>query len=108
MDDNVEIYTLERRDPMRGKVAAKRYYEALDHAIAQITTTIDHIWGIEAFVVVEYSLSGLRLGATNRLPMMDDPQVVGLNIVDVVELSDGRIARIWRYDGAERPARAAP
>jgi hypothetical protein len=101
MADNVEIYTLERRDPMRGKVAARRYYEALDHAIAQVTTTIDHIWGIQAFVVVEYSLSGLRLGATSRAPMMADPKVVGLNIVDVVELSDGRIARIWRYDGGD-------
>jgi predicted ester cyclase len=100
MADNVELYTLERSEPMRGKVAAKEYYRALDHRIGQLTTTIDHIWGIEAYVVVEYSLSGLKLGPTNGVPMMDDPEVVELNIVDVVELSDGRIVRVWRYDGA--------
>jgi hypothetical protein len=32
----------------------------------------------------------------NGVPMMDTPRVVGLNVVDVVELSDGRIVRIRR------------
>jgi ketosteroid isomerase-like protein len=98
--DNVEIDTLERSGPIRGKLGAKKYYTALDHAIAQLTATIDHVWGIEACAVVEYSFSGLKRGPMNGVPMMDNPQVVELNIVDVVELSDGRILRIRRYDGA--------
>jgi ketosteroid isomerase-like protein len=103
MTDDVEIYTLERGDPMRGRAGAGAYYAAMDHAIGQLDTSIAHVWGIERFVVVEYSIAGIQLGPVGWVPVMRD-RVLGLHIVDVAELRDGRIARIWRYDNPQEIA----
>jgi hypothetical protein len=35
-------------------------------------------------------------------------RVLGLHIVDVAELRDGRIARIWRYDNPQEIAADNP
>jgi ketosteroid isomerase-like protein len=97
MTEDVEIYTLERGDPMRGRAGAAAYYTAMDHTIGQLDTTITHVWGIASFVVVEYSIAGLQLGPVGWVPFVRD-RVLGLHVVDVAEFRDGRIARIWRYD----------
>jgi len=107
MTDDVEIYTLERVDPMRGRAGAAAYYAAVDHAIGQLDTTLTHVWGIASFVVVEYSIAGLQLGPVGWVPFMRD-RVLGLHIVDVAELRDGRIARIWRYDNPQEMAADNP
>jgi ketosteroid isomerase-like protein len=103
MTDAVEIYTLERGDPMRGRSGAGAYYAAMDHAIGQLDTTITHVWGIASFVVVEYSIAGVQLGPVGWVPLRRE-RVLGLHIVDVAELRDGRIGRIWRFDNPQEIA----
>ena len=92
---------------MRGRAGAGTYYSAMDQAIGQLDTTISHVWGIASFVVVEYSIAGLQLGPIGWVPFRRD-HVVGLHVVDVDELRDGRIARIWRYDNPQEIATDNP
>jgi ketosteroid isomerase-like protein len=103
MTDDVEVYTPERSEPMRGKAAARAYYEGLDHAMAQLDTSILNVWGIASFVVVEYSMAGMQRGPMDRMPLRRN-HVVGLHVVDIAELRDGRIARIRRYDNLDELA----
>jgi hypothetical protein len=105
--DDVEVYTPERAEPMRGKAAAGAYYESLDHAIAQLETTIRSAWGVANFVVVEYSIPGMQIGPLGRMPLGRN-QVIGLHIVDVAELRGGRIAMIHRYDNLDEIAMDGP
>lgn len=107
MADNVEIHTLERAETLRGWSAARKYYEAMYRAIGQLETRIDNVWGIQSFVVVEYAISGLQLGPIDLVPMARD-RVVQLHIVDVAQLRDGRISRIWRYDNPGELASDVP
>jgi ketosteroid isomerase-like protein len=105
--DDLEVFTPERSDALRGKVAARTYYEALDHAIGQLDTTVRQVWGIASFVVVEYSIAGVQLAPIGRVPLVRD-HVVGLHIVDVAQLRDERIERIWRYDNLAEVAAGGP
>jgi hypothetical protein len=49
------------------------------------------------YAVVEYTIAGEQLGPIGWVPAQKDA-VIRLHLVDVNELRDGRIARIWRYD----------
>jgi hypothetical protein len=97
MTDDVDVVTLERAQPMRGKDEARGYFKAMHKAIGQLDTTIDNAWGIAQFVVAEYSVSGVELGPIGWIRTQRD-RVVRLHIVDVVEMQTGKIARVWRYD----------
>jgi hypothetical protein len=92
---------------MRGWDTARKYYDAMNRMIGQLETRIDNAWGIQSFVVGEYAISGLQLGPIAFVPMVRD-RVVQLHIVDVAELRDGRIARIWRYDNPSEIASDVP
>lgn len=96
MTDDVEIYTLERAQPMH-KDDAKTWFKATRKAIGQLDTTIDNAWGIGKFAVVEYFVSGEQLGPIGWIPAQRDT-VVRMEVVDVAEMRQGRIARIWRFD----------
>jgi ketosteroid isomerase-like protein len=97
MTEDVEVITLERAQPMHGKDEARAYFKAMHKAIGQLDTTIDNAWGIAAFVIVEYSISGVELGAIGWITGPREG-VVRLHAVDVVEMQAGKIARVWRYD----------
>jgi hypothetical protein len=97
MTDDVDVFTLERVQPMHGKDDLATYFKAMHKAIAQLDTTIDNAWGIAQFVVVEYAISGVELGPIGWIPAQRD-SVVRLHIVDVVEMQAGKIAHVWRYD----------
>jgi ketosteroid isomerase-like protein len=97
LTDDVEVHTLERPEPARGKDEAKAYYKAMHKAIAQLDTTVVNGWGISTFAIVEYTIAGEQLGPIGWIPMQKDA-VFRLHVVDVAELRDGRIARVWRYD----------
>lgn len=105
--DDIAIYSPEMDEPMRGKAAARKDYEALDHAVGQMETTVRDAWGIGGFVVVEYSIAGVQVAPIGWVPLVPD-RVVGLHVVDVVELNDSRISRIWRYDNLEELAVSQP
>jgi ketosteroid isomerase-like protein len=97
LTDDVEVYSLERPEAARGKDEAHAYYKAMHKAIAQLDTTIDNAWAVAKFAVVEYTIAGEQLGPIGWIPAQKDA-VIQLHVVDVNELRDGRIARIWRYD----------
>ncbi len=107
MTDDVEIHTSERAGPTRGKGTTKAYYRTLDHAIGQLDTTVRGAWGIATFVVVEYAIDGLQLAPLGWVPLMPD-RVVGLHVLDVDEVSGGRIDRIWRYENPEEITEEGP
>jgi ketosteroid isomerase-like protein len=97
MTDDVEVHTSERPQPLRGKPEARTYYRAMHRAIGQLDTTVENGWGVAPFAVVEYSIAGEQLGPIGWVPAQRD-KVVRLEVVDICELADGKIARVWRYD----------
>ena len=97
MTDDVEIYTSERAQPMRGKDATLAYYKSMHKAIGQLDTTVINAWGIAQFAVVEHDIAGEQLGPIGWVPAQRD-KVVRLHVVDVAQLQGGKIARVWRYD----------
>jgi|GEM_PF-1225581 len=102
--DDVEIHTLERTEPARGKDAVKAYYRGMHKVVGQLDTTINNEWGVAQFAIVEYSIAGEQLGAIGWIPAQRD-QVIKFQLVDVCEIANGKIARVWRYDN---PGQAAP
>jgi hypothetical protein len=105
--DDVEVYLPERDEPERGKAAARTDYEKLDLAVGQMDTSVRNAWGIGGFVVAEYSIAGVQLAPIGWVPLVSD-RVLGLHVVDVVELNDSRISRIWRYDNPGEIAASEP
>jgi hypothetical protein len=97
MADDLEVYTLERPVPLRGKADAKTYYKTMHRAVGQLDTTVEGAWGVGSFAVVEYSIAGEQLGPIGWIPTQRD-NVVRLVLVDIDEIHDGKISRIWRYD----------
>ena len=97
MADDVEVIPIGREPPMRGKGDLSAYFKSIHKAIGQLDTTIDNAWGVEHFAVVEYLIAGEQLGTIDGVPSHRD-RVVRLHVVDVAELHDGKIARVWRYD----------
>lgn len=97
MTDDVEVYTAARPTPARGKADAKAYYNAMHKAIGQLDTTISAAWGVGQFAIVEYSIAGEQLGPLQWIAAQRD-KVIRLDLVDICEIRDQKIERIWRYD----------
>ncbi len=97
MANDVEVNDAERAVPARGKSDAKVHYEGLHKAIGQLDTTIMGEWGVGKFAIVEYYIAGEQLGPFMWLPARRD-QVIRFEVVDICEIRDGKIARVWRYD----------
>jgi len=97
MADDVEVTTLESADPARGKMSQRAYFKAMHKAIGQLDVTVENLWGIGKFVIVEYFIVGEQQGPLGWVPLQRNG-VLKLFVVDVVEIRDGKIARISRYD----------
>jgi ketosteroid isomerase-like protein len=95
--DDVEVQTLEHATPAKGKADARAYFRAMRKAVGQLDTTVVNAWGVGKYAIVEYTIAGEQLGPIGWMPMQRD-RVIRLEIVDVCELSGGRITRTWRYD----------
>ena len=97
MADDIEVHTLERAEPVRGKDAQTAYFKTMHKAIAQLDATVQNGWSVGSFAIVEYSLAGEQMGPIGWVPLQRD-RVVKKHNVDVDEVVDGKIKRIWRYD----------
>jgi hypothetical protein len=95
--EDVELNTLEHADPARGKDEARARFKALHKSIAQLDTTMLNGWAVAQFGIVEYTIDGEQRGPLAWIPTQRD-QVVRLHLVDVNEMRDGKISRVWRYD----------
>ena len=69
----------------------------MNKSIANLDSSIDDIWGIGDFVVVEYHIVGEQKGPIGKIPAQKD-NLLKMFDVDVVELKDHKISHIWRYD----------
>ncbi|MGH7271011.1 MAG: ester cyclase [Polyangiaceae bacterium] len=105
--DDVEVHTLERVSPSKGKTARQAYFRAMHKAIGELDTTLENGWGIARFAVVEYTIAGEQLGPVGWVPMQKDA-VVRLHVADVCELRDGRISQVWRYDNPGEISEPSP
>jgi hypothetical protein len=101
--DDVEVHTQELPLPARGKQPMKAYYKAIHQAIGQLDTTVDNGWDVAPFAIVEYSVAGEQLGPIGWIPAQRD-KVVRLELVDICEVTNGKIARVWRYDNPSQIA----
>ena len=97
MSDDIEVSTLERLQPARGKEDARAYYKALHKTVGELDTSIRNAWGIGQFVIVEYLIMGEQRGPIGWIPVQHDT-VLKLTVVDVMEMRERKIARAWRYD----------
>jgi ketosteroid isomerase-like protein len=95
--DDLEIIAPEHLALGRGKAEARAYFKAMHKAIGQLDTSTMGAWGVGHFVVVEYSINGEQLGPIGWIPAKRD-NVVRFQAVDVCEMRDGKVARIWRYN----------
>lgn len=107
MTDDVVVETLERPQPMRGRDDEKAYFKFIHRAVGQLDTTLDNSLAAGKFAVVEYFLAGEQLGPLGWLPAQRD-KVIRLQIADVIEIRDGKIAHVWRYDNPSQIAGAGP
>jgi hypothetical protein len=97
MDDGIEINTLERADVARGKDAQLAYFKAMHKSIAQLDATVQNGWSVGTYAIVEYTLAGEQLGPIGWVPLQRD-RVIKKHNIDVDEIKDNRIVRVWRYD----------
>lgn len=95
--DDAQVDTPERATPLRGKDDLKAYFKATRRGIGQLDTTVDNIWPVAQYVVVEYSIAGEQLGPIAWIPAQHD-RVVQMRVVDISEIRDGKVAHVWRYE----------
>jgi ketosteroid isomerase-like protein len=107
MSDDVEIHTSERAQPWRGKADARAYFKAIRKAIGQLDTTVMNAQGVATFAIVEYTIAGEQLGPLFWMPAQRD-KAIRLHVADVVEVSAGKIRRIWRYGNPEEVLKPSP
>jgi ketosteroid isomerase-like protein len=106
MANDVEIFTLDRAQPVRGKDPVERLFRTLRKTIGDLDTVVHNAWGVQQFAVVEYSIAGLQLAPLGRIPFVPN-RLFSTRLVDVAEVRNGKITRIWRYDdsGALEPSK---
>lgn len=93
MADDVELITLHSTKRIRGRDAERQYAKAMSASIVGLDATVDNAWSIDPIAVIEYHIVGEQRGSIGG-----KDSLVKLFIVDVVELHNGQISRIWRYD----------
>jgi osmotically-inducible protein OsmY len=95
--DDVALYTLRSTAPSEGRSAVRAYFDRSRAALAELDVVVTHLWGIGNFAIAEYCISGVQVRPIDSQPLIPY-RVVRLHVVDVAELRDDRIARLWRYD----------
>ena len=95
--DDVEVVLPQKADSERGKTATRTYFKALRKQIAELDTSIDNVWGLQGFVIVEYFVIGAQMAPIGVIPLEHD-RLLKLSVVDVVTMKDGKIARVRRSD----------
>lgn len=97
MTDDVQVTALDSLRNQKGKADAKAYVLQMNKSIANLDTSIDDIWGIGDYVVVEYHIVGEQKGPIGRIPAQKD-NLLKMFDVDIAQLKDQKISHIWRYD----------
>jgi hypothetical protein len=96
MADDVEVFTLDSAGVVRGKDAARAHFRTLRKSIRLLDTVIQNAWGVQSFVILEYAIAGLQLAPLRRIAFAAN-HPLHTQFVDIAEIQNGKIARIWRY-----------
>ncbi len=96
MNEDVEVFTLDRAEPTRGKNAAREYFRTMRRSIRLLDTVIRNAWGVRTFAVTEYVVTGLERAPLPGVAFAEG-RPIHARFVDIAEFKDGRIARISRY-----------
>jgi ketosteroid isomerase-like protein len=97
MTEDVELSTLESNSPAIGKAGPRSWFKTLREGIAYLSISLENAWGIGPYVVVEYHLVGEQRRPLGWIPLQKD-KLIKLSVVDVVEIRDGKMAHITRYE----------
>ncbi len=95
--DGVELAPMGRTPGWHAKSDAGAYFAAMHKAIGQLDTTMTDGWGAGSFAVIVYTIAGQQVGPLGGIAVQRDKAVL-LHVVDIAEIREGKIARIWRYD----------
>jgi len=93
--DDIEVFRLDRTSPERGKAERKKFFKWAASGIGSLQQTPLNAWGIGAYVVEEYSLTGVHSGKLTDAPASG--HALRLHYVDIDELKDGKIVRTWTF-----------
>lgn len=104
LTDDVEILT--HGSTLRGKDAARGQFRAIRKSIGQLDVTLFSALAASSLVVVEYTIGGELRGPIGAVPFTHE-RVVMFGIVDVVEVRNGKVARVKRYDNPDELAAVA-
>jgi ketosteroid isomerase-like protein len=96
-DDGVSVKTLESAEPTSGKAPLRVHFRTMHQSIGYLATSIENMWGLGQYVVVEYQVMGEMRGPIGWVPVQRD-KLVRLSIVDVAEVRGSRISKVSRYD----------
>jgi ketosteroid isomerase-like protein len=94
--DDIEITTQQSAAPATGKRALRAYFEMMHRTISGLDSQLDNAVGIGPFVIVTYHIVGTQRAKYLYVPVKDP--VIKLYLLDVIELHNGKIARLWRYE----------
>jgi ketosteroid isomerase-like protein len=97
MTDDVEWVTPEATLPLHGAAVPRGYFRTMRKAVGNLDTQIDHAWSAGPYVAVEYRITGEQRGPIGWVPAQKN-RLVELRVIDVCELRDAKIVRLWRYE----------
>jgi predicted ester cyclase len=98
MADDIEVYRLDRLAIERGKEERRKHYRAITRAITSLAQTPLNSWGVDTFAIEEYTVTGVHSGPLNGIP--PSGHAIRLHMVDVCDMRDGKIARVWSYSNS--------
>jgi SnoaL-like domain/SnoaL-like polyketide cyclase len=87
----------ERGETRQGRDGARAYFRSMRSTIGQLDITVRSSWACGSRVVVEYTIGGEQLGPIGPIPFAAN-RVVLINTIDVMELRNGEVSHVWRYD----------
>ncbi len=89
---------------MSGKKAAETWFKAMTKAFPDAKSSITNVWGVEDYVIDEYTMTGTQKGALTmgKTSIPATGKQVNLHGVEILQIKDGKMAKGWGYEnGAE-------
>jgi hypothetical protein len=92
MTTDAEVITLRGAASERGKPLARAYHKAMHAMMSDLSTSIENTWSAGPLVGVEYKITGRQ----------KKDELIVLSLLDVVELRESKVAKVWRYEAPRR------
>jgi len=93
--DDVVWEDMTQPEPMKGKAAAKKFFQEMTKAFPDAKSTPTNAWGIGDYVIAEGTFTGTQKGPLFGMPPKN--KAVSLHMLDIVQLKDGKVVKGWTY-----------